>query len=118
MIYLQVICLIYLICLIGPRCDRFPFRLGFSLVFISSFGVFFFSPSDQTCLDGKQYTTNVKMGFVAFVLWLWQRYLLAGPSDKEEIHEQGLRRIGADKVAMPSGRLLQASNTVRARPRW
>ena len=41
-----------------------------------------------------------------------QEYLVAGPEDKEVFHDQGIRRLNNEQVAMPSGRILADSNRV------
>lgn len=44
-----------------------------------------------------------------------QEYQSSAPHEKEAFHESGLRRLSDEEVSMPSGRILQDSNTVRTR---
>lgn len=44
-------------------------------------------------------------------------YRSASPQEKEAFHETGLRRLSNEKVAMPSGRVLEDSDKVRRTPK-
>lgn len=43
---------------------------------------------------------------------LLSEYLAASPSEQEEFHERGVRRLGSEETQMPSGRVLTSSTTM------